>query len=126
MRNRIAVASLLVVLALGLSLLTLSCKKSNPAGPGAVADVTIGINGNLGASSYSPATATITVGQTVSWRNNDSMTHTSIGDGVPLWNTQNIAPGATSTPIQINTAGTHGYHCAIHPNTMTGTLQVNP
>jgi plastocyanin len=125
MRNRITIVSLLSVLALGLSLLALSCKKSNPAGPGPAADVTIDINGNLGGSSFSPSTQTLRVGQTVSWHNTDTMTHTSTGDGVSLWDTQNIGPGATSSPIAMNTAGTHGYHCAIHLG-MTGSLVVNP
>ena len=117
--------ALVVAFLLGAGLLALSCKgKSNPAGPGG-ADVTIDINGNLGASSFSPATATLTVGQTVSWHNTDTMTHTSTADGVSLWDTNNILPGATSSPIAMNTAGTHGYHCAIHLG-MTGTLIVNP
>ena len=126
MARRMWGGALLVVLTLGVCL-TVSCKgKSNPAGPGATADVTININGNLGSNSYSPSTTTVNLGQTVSWHNTDTMTHTSTEGGIALWNTQDIAPGATSAPIHMNTAGTFGYICTIHPNTMSGTLIVNP
>jgi plastocyanin len=117
--------ALVVTFLLGAGLLALSCKgKSNPAGPGG-ADMTINIVGMSGSNSFSPATATVTVGQTVSWHNTDAITHTSTESGIALWDTQNIAPGATSAPIHMNTAGTFAYHCAIHP-TMTGSLVVNP
>jgi plastocyanin len=125
MANRIWGAALLVVLTLGACILAVSCKgKSNPAGPGG-ADVTINIVGQSGSNSFNPSTATITVGQTVSWHNTDVITHTSTESGIALWDTQNIAPGATSPPIHMNTAGTFAYHCAIHLS-MTGSLVVNP
>ena len=121
MKSRLATA-LVAALILGAGLLALSCKgKSNPAGPGGTADVTININGNLGGSSFSPNPDTVSVGKTVSWHNLDGITHTSTATG--LWTTNNIAGGATSAPIQMNTVGSFGYHCSIH-TTMTGTLVV--
>ncbi len=114
---------LLAALVLGASLLALSCKGKSTA-PGTSADVTINIVGNLGASSFSPNPDTVMVGKTVSWHNNDSITHTSKANG-GLWDTGNITNGSTSTPIQMNTTGSFGYHCNIH-STMVGTLVVKP
>lgn len=90
--------------------------------PGPSPDVTVTIQGNRGNQSYAPSPVTVRVGQTVGWRNADSATHTSTQDGGGF-NTGNIASGATSTPIAMNTAGTFPYHCAIHPG-MTGIVTV--
>jgi plastocyanin len=86
--------------------------------------VTITIVANAGSNSYSPDPDTVTVGQTVSWKNDDATTHTATSD-VVAWGTGAIAPGATSTPIAMNTAGSFPYHCAIHP-TMVATLVIVP
>ncbi len=84
------------------------------------ADVTITINGMLGAKSFTPDPGAVKVGQKVSWTNKDKITHTATGTS---FDTGDIAPGATSTPITFSTAGTISYHCKIHP-TMVGTLDV--
>ena len=90
--------------------------------PGGTADLTITIIGMDGDQSYSPAPATVAVGQTVAFFNADSIVHTATADN-GAFNTGNIAPGATSAPITMSAAGSYNYHCAIHP-TMTGTLNV--
>ncbi len=116
---------LVVALVLGVGLLALSCKgKSNPAGPTTPADVTITIVADAGANSFSPNPDTVTVGQRVAWHNVAGLTHTSTANG-GLWDTGNIGNGSTSAPIQMNTTGSFGYHCSIHP-TMVGTLVVRP
>jgi len=113
-------------LVLGAGLLALSCKKSNPAGPGGTgANVTINIVAMAGSNSFSPNPDTVTVGQTVSWHNVAGITHTSTASGTGGWDTRNIGNGGTSSAIQMNTTGSFGYHCAIHP-TMVGTLVVQP
>jgi plastocyanin len=99
-------------------------KKKNPVAPAPVADVMITITGQNGASSYSPSPANVTVGQTVAWINSGGMTHTASQTGGGF-NTGNIANGATSSPITINTAGDLNYECSIHPS-MTGILHVTP
>jgi plastocyanin len=123
----------LVVLALVLvaGLVTLSCKKkSNPAGPGGAADVTINIIGaGLGANAYSPNPDTVTVGQTVAWHNTNGITHTATSDAGPgsVFNTGNVGGGGTSAPITMTAAGSYPYHCAIHGAvSMSGTLVVKP
>ncbi len=98
---------------------------SYPTGPAqppatASADVTIVINGMNGSNSFSPNPGTVRSGQTVAWRNADSITHTATGNS---FDTGNIAPGATSAPITFSATGGLDYHCRIHPS-MVGTLSV--
>lgn len=100
----------------------------NPAKPGGGgANVTIDIVADMGAGAFGAAPTTVTVGQTVSWRNTRSQAHTSTSDagGAGSWDTGNIGAGATSAPIAMATQGSFDYHCDIHP-TMTSTLIVNP
>jgi plastocyanin len=89
-------------------------------GGGGSADVTITINGESGGMSFSPASAAVKVGQTVAWRNADSITHTATGTS---FDTGAIGAGRTSAPITVTAAGNVGYHCTIHPS-MVGTLNV--
>lgn len=93
---------------------------SPTATPPAAADVMITIKGMNGDQSYNPNPGSVKVGQTVSWTNADTTTHTATGTG---WDTGQIAPGATSAPITFSTAGNMDYHCSIHPS-MVGTLNV--
>jgi plastocyanin len=100
-------------------------KDSNPASPSTAADVTIEIVADNGNLSFSPNPGVARVGQTVAWHNAmPSMTHTATADG-GAFDTGNLAPGATSSPITMSTAGSFPYHCGIHPS-MVGTLTVNP
>lgn len=92
---------------------------------GTSAPVVITIGGMLGAQSFTPSPATVSVGQSVSWKNGDSVAHTATQDGSGGFDTGSIAPGATSAPITMTVAGTFGYHCSIHPS-MTGSLTVSP
>ena len=92
--------------------------------PAAAADLVISILGDQGGMSYSPASATVRVGQTVAWRNNDTDVHTATQDG-GRFNTGTVTRGATSAPIAMTAAGSFPYHCAFHPG-MVATLTVNP
>jgi plastocyanin len=91
-------------------------------GGGGAANVTITITGMNGAQSFSPSPGSVKVGQTVAWRNSDSVSHTATADG-GAFNTGTIAPGATSTPVVMSAAGSFAYHCSIHPS-MVGSLTV--
>jgi plastocyanin len=95
---------------------------STPTTPTSSADVTIAIQGNRGNQSFAPEPAMMRVGQTVAWRNADSVTHNATQD-TNRFATSNLAGGATSSPITMSTAGTFTYHCTIHPG-MVGTLTV--
>jgi len=116
-----------LALAVLLSLGVPGCKdEKNPAAPGTPLgpDVTIDIVGNAGASSFSPNPDTVRVGQTVSWRNMDSVIHALIDDLGPITiGTGAINPGATTVPVTMTAKGTLPYHCTIHPS-MVGTLVV--
>ena len=80
------------------------------------------IQGNRSNQSFSPEPATMRVGQSVAWRNADSVAHNATQDA-NRFATSNLGAGATSSPIAMNTAGTFTYHCTIHPG-MIGTLVV--
>jgi len=90
--------------------------------PAATADLVITIVGDIGGMSFSPAAATLKVGQTVAWRNADTDFHTATQDG-GRFNTGTVARGATSAPIAMTVASSMPYHCAFHPG-MVGTLTV--
>jgi plastocyanin len=90
--------------------------------PGATADVTITITGMNGGNSFSPNPASVNAGQSVAWRNADSVVHVPTADS-GAFSAGSIAPGDTSAPITMPTSGGIGYHCAIHPS-MVGTLNV--
>lgn len=61
---------------------------------------------------------------TVTWTNNDGVTHTVTSNGVPSFTSSGyIGPGQTYS-LSFPTAGTYSYHCSIH-TTMTGTITVN-
>ena len=87
---------------------------------GAPADVTITINSMSGAQSFSPSPGSVKVGQTVAWRNADSIAHRPNGSG---FDAGSISPGATSAPVTFSAAGDVAYFCAVHPS-MVGTLNV--
>ena len=83
-----------------------------PSGGGNPAATTIAINGQNGTQAFSPNPASFG-GQTVAFKNNDSVTHRVIlNDGSV--DTGDIAPGATSRSVVMPTAGAN-YHCSIHP-----------
>ena len=90
----------------------------------AAADLVISILGDQGGMSFSPATGTLRVGQTVAWRNTDTDLHTATQNSGGF-NTGNITRGSTSAPIAMTAAGAFPYHCALHPG-MVGSLTVNP
>jgi plastocyanin len=70
---------------------------------------------------FSPPTITVNVGDTVTWNNNDSVTHQPTADS-NAWS--GIASSGGSYSRAFPTAGNYPYHCAIHP-AMTGTIIVH-
>jgi plastocyanin len=107
-RGRVGGAAIGVALALALS-----------AAPAVLAaDHTIDIAG----FAFAPQSATIHVGDTVTWANADAQGHTATADD-GSWQTGTIS-GNTSKSLTFTTAGTFAYHCSIHP-TMTATITVS-
>ncbi len=83
--------------------------------------------------SFNSATITIRVGQTVVWRNDDSVPHTTTSgtcpggtcSPMPGWDSGTLNPGQ-SFSHQFTTAGTFPYYCRIHGAMMQGTIIVMP
>ena len=70
---------------------------------------------------FTPRAITVNVGDTVTWTNRDEQAHSATSG--TAWNTGDIAAGASAS-IRMDSAGTYGYICAIHPQ-MTGTVVVH-
>lgn len=73
---------------------------------------------------FTPSQITVAKGGTVTWTNDDSVTHTVVDDlsnvGGP--SSGDIAPGQTYS-FTFNKTGSFQYHCSIHPS-MRGTIVV--
>jgi plastocyanin len=135
MAHRIVTRLVFIALAsIALTVVVHGCgSDDNPTGPGGggggggAADVTININAGAAladTNAYSPRRVTVTMGQSVSWKNNDNMAQTATAGAT--FNTGNIGVGATSNPIPMNTAGTFTYICTVAGHDMTGFLTVTP
>jgi len=119
--NRILAA----VLFLALALTVVGCSKSggsiaNPPSSGTTTSesataVTIVEKG----TAFSPATIDVKVGETVTFKNDDSMPHNVNIDAKSLGNQE---PGA-SVSWTAEKAGSFAYSCTIHPS-MTGVIVV--
>ena len=75
--------------------------------------VTINVVAVNGAQSFSPNPASLPAGQMVVWHNVDTITHHVVLNDRSV-DTGDLAPGASSQPMAIATAGGQ-YHCSIHP-----------
>ena len=76
---------------------------------------------------FNPKDTTVPMGTTVTWTNNDNITHTVVS-GVPgspdgLFNSGNLSKNQTFS-YTFNTKGTFKYYCSVHPSIMTGTVTV--
>jgi plastocyanin len=64
---------------------------------------------------FSPADITVKKGTTVTWTNNDSVTHTVTSDSGSTLNSDNLDQGE-SYSVKLDTTGTFSYHCNFHSN----------
>lgn len=72
--------------------------------------------------SFSPASMTVTVGDTVMWmwvNGTHTTTDTAIPAGAAAWNA-NINSSSMSFAYNVLVPGNYGYHCTIHPTLMMG------
>jgi plastocyanin/predicted lipoprotein with Yx(FWY)xxD motif len=109
---------------------TPSAAPSEPAGGGysrgpaaSSPAATGGASAKIANFAFAPVDITVTVGETVTWTNADSPSHTVTADD-GSFDSGGIAPGATFSQ-SFTKAGTYAYHCTIHPS-MTGTVTVTP
>lgn len=76
---------------------------------------------------FNPANRTVSAGTTITWTNNDNVSHT-VTSGTPqnptpnLFDSGSIPPGGTFQHT-FSQAGTFAYYCTIHPN-MTAQITV--
>ena len=70
---------------------------------------------------FSPATLTVTAGDTVTWTNEDPVVHTSTS-ATGAWDSGDLAQGE-SFSVTLTTPGTFDYVCTPHPS-MTGRITV--
>jgi plastocyanin len=134
MRSRMLLISAAIVLLLAIGLVLASCGEggaSDTTTSSGGAATTAGGTGTSGATegnqvvmrnlSFEPATITVSAGDTVTWTNEDSTSHTVTADGGEF-DSGSLANG-DSFSFTFETAGTIAYHCSIHP-TMEGTVVV--
>lgn len=93
-----------------------SSQKNNPsANTGQVATNTVSISN----FAFDPANITVKKGTTVTWVNNDSVTHTVTSS---VFSSPDISPGG-KFEFTFNNTGTFDYNCSIHPS-MKGVVNV--
>jgi plastocyanin len=115
-----------ITLGVFLTVATAACGSSNtpttPTPTPTAMSVSIPVGARtLGAQSFVPNPVTVTAGSTVTWTNNDTITHNSISD-TGVWTSGNIAPGGTFA-FTFQSKGTFTYKCTIHAG-MVGTVTV--
>ena len=127
----------LFVMVVGGALLLAACAGSSPAGtPDTTAgssdttpDATVGTPPASDGSEVSienflfgPGELTVSVGETITWTNNESgIPHTTTADD-GLWGSEALQPG-DDFEFTFAEPGTFTYFCSIHPN-MTATITV--
>ena len=78
---------------------------------------------NIQNLAFSPADLAISVGDTVTWTNNDAAAHTSTATAGSTFNSGTLNQGESFTFV-FNSAGTISYICNFHPATMSGSIVV--
>ena len=81
------------------------------------------VTGAMANTAFDPAAITASVGDTVTWTNNDTLPHTATVESDQTCTTEQLAGGA-SGGIVFNTAGTYAFFCKVHPS-MKGTVTVS-
>ena len=111
---------------IGLPLLVMAATACSNS-PTAAANLCAGLGASATISAtdglvFSPASATITHGQSVCWQNTGAVTHTVTSNDGTSFNSNLVG---SQTFVQLfPTAGSFLYHCTIHPG-MSGTITVN-
>jgi cell migration-inducing and hyaluronan-binding protein len=80
-----------------------------------------GANVAISGFAYAPRQATVRVGETVTWTNNDSAQHTVTADGASF-NSGALSQGGVYSRT-FDATGVYSYSCAIHPS-MVGSVRV--
>lgn len=110
-----------VSLVAALAILGAGCYSSNTTN---TTTTGTGTSVSIVSGSFNPSLLTVAKGTTVTWTNNDSVSHTVTGNTTGGPKSSTLAPGQTYS-FTFNTAGSYSYICTIHPD-MTGTVTVTP
>jgi len=119
MKNKIL--HLYIFLLLISAMAIVSCGKSSGYGSNTTTPPPVANAVSIVNMSFTPATLTVSVGTTVTWTNNDGMTHTVTSDA-SSFDSGDITMGSKYSRV-FSVAGTFTYHCTIHP-AMKGTIVV--
>ena len=76
--------------------------------------------------SYDPKSVEVPVGGSVVWTNKAFTNHTATSDDGQTFDTGEIKPNESSSPVKFDKEGEFTYHCKIHGKTMSGTIVVKP
>lgn len=114
--NRLVTWIVLIVIVVGAWYL-LSQKPASPPAPTAPTQSSNTVT--IQNFAFSPATLTIKPGTTVTWINQDTVTHNIKSAS---FNSPELSQGA-SYQFKFDNPGTYSYSCGIHPS-MTGTIKV--
>ena len=90
-----------------------------PGGGGATATIAIPSSDGYGNSTFAPGNLAVAPGTSVTWSNQDTVTHTSASGS--LWSAT-MPPGESFTRT-FSERGTFNYRCTIHTG-MSGTITV--
>jgi plastocyanin len=83
------------------------------------------INVEMNSISYDPKIVDASVEDSVVWINKAFSKHTATSeDDGKTFDTGEIKPGETSSPMKFDKEGEFKYHCKIHGTTMSGTVVV--
>jgi len=75
--------------------------------------------------SYDPKNLEVHVGDSVVWSNQARTTHTATSDDDgQTFETGNIEPSRSSTPVRFDKKGEFKYYCKVHGRSMSGTVVV--
>ncbi len=102
---------------------SISCNKSSSNSPATTGGGGTTATLNILSMTFPPS-ATVKLGTTIKWVNEDGFAHTVTSDDGTSFDSGNLAGGATFTYVA-SKAGSFPYHCNIH-SSMTSTLIVNP
>lgn len=73
-------------------------------------------------TSFVPGELTVPAGTTMTWTNDDTISHTTTSeDGI--WDSGTMQPG-DAFELTLDTEGTYVFICSIHPSSMRGTVTV--
>jgi plastocyanin len=93
-----------------------------PRSSGGQAQIAAAASVSVGDNFFSPASVSVAVGDTVSWRNNGQAQHSATANN-GSFDTGVFGPGQSRSHT-FNSAGTFSYFCTVHGQSQSGTVRV--